>query len=51
MAASSRSPEAQPRRPARRFTEVSCHDRELVLSFIDALVTKIRLEALADGTS
>ncbi|MGH7428441.1 MAG: helix-turn-helix domain-containing protein [Candidatus Methylomirabilaceae bacterium] len=31
--------------------ELGDHDRELVLSFIDALVTKTRLKALAGGIS
>jgi transcriptional regulator with XRE-family HTH domain len=34
-----------------RLAELSGTDRELVLSFIDALVTKTRLKALADGIS
>ena len=33
------------------LTELGEHDRELVLSFIDALVTKTRLKALASGVS
>ena len=33
------------------LAELGDHDRELVLSFIDALVTKTRLKALAGGIS
>ena len=33
------------------LNELCDHDRELVLSFIDALVTKTRLKALAGGVS
>jgi hypothetical protein len=33
------------------ISELSDHDRELVLSFIDALVTKTRLKTLASGIS
>ncbi len=33
------------------LNELGDHDRELVLSFIDALVTKTRLKALAGGVS
>ncbi len=33
------------------LNEFGDHDRELVLSFIDALVTKTRLKALAGGVS
>ena len=33
------------------LAELGDHDRELVLSFIDALVTKTRLKALAGGLS
>jgi len=51
-----------PRRPFRspedglgdrlaNLAELGDHDRELVLSFIDALVTKTRLKALAGGVS
>ena len=48
-----------PRRPFRspedslgdRLAAISDHDRELVLSFIDALVTKTRLKTFASGIS
>ena len=33
------------------LAELGAHDQELVLSFIDALVTKTRLKALAGGIS
>ncbi len=33
------------------LAELDGHDRELVLSFIDALITKTRLKALAGGIS
>lgn len=33
------------------ISELSDHARELVLSFIDALVTKTRLKTLAGGIS
>ena len=54
--------EGAPRRPFRSpedslgdwldtISELSDHDRELVRSFIDALVTKTRLKTLASGIS
>lgn len=46
-----RSPEESLGDRRATITELSDHDRELVLSLIDALATKTRLKTLSSGTS